>query len=115
VFEIGVLRRMFGAKRDEVTREWRKVHNEEIQDLYSSPNIVQVKKIEKNKVGGACSSDGEGRDVYRGLMGKPEGKRPLVRSRCRWEYNIKMGLQEVGCGGMAGLSWLRIEAGGGHI
>jgi hypothetical protein len=57
-------------------------------------------QIEKNEIGGSCSSDGEGRGVYRVLVGKPEGKRPLERPRCRWEDNIKMDLQEVGCGGM---------------
>jgi hypothetical protein len=72
-------------------------------------------KIEKNEMGGACSADGEGRGVCRVLVGKPEGKGPLRRPRRRWEDNINMDLQEVGCGGMAGFSWLRIETGGGHL
>jgi hypothetical protein len=72
-------------------------------------------KIEQNEMGGACSSDGEGIGVYRGLVGKSEGKRPLRRHRCRWEDNIKMNLQEVGCGIWTGLSWFRIETVGGHL
>jgi hypothetical protein len=72
-------------------------------------------KIEKNETGRACSADGEGKGVYRVLVGKPEGKRTLERPRRIWEDNIKMDLQEVGCGGMIGLGWLRIETGGGHF
>jgi hypothetical protein len=72
-----------------VTGEWRKLHNEELNDLYFSR---ASDKIEKNEIGGACSSDGEGRGVYRVLVGKPEGKRPLGRPRCRWEDNSKMDL-----------------------
>jgi hypothetical protein len=66
-------------------------------------------------MGEACSADGEGRGVYRVLAGKPERKRPLGIPRGRWQDNIKMDLQEVGCGVWAGLSWLRIETGGGHL
>jgi hypothetical protein len=66
-------------------------------------------------MGGACSSDGEVRGVYRVLVGKPEGKRPQVRPRRRWEDNIKIDLQEVGCGVWTGLSWLRMETGGEHL
>jgi hypothetical protein len=100
--------RISGSKRDEVTGEWRKLHNEELNDLNSSPNIVQVIKIE-NEMGGACSMDGEERGVYRVLVGKPEGKRPLVRPRHRWKDNIRMDIQEVGSGGM---DW--IWAGSGY-
>jgi len=100
VFENRVLRRIFGPRRDEVPREWRTLHNEELNDLYCSPNIVRAKKIEKNEMGGACSAYGERRGVYSVLVGKPEGKRPLWRPRRRWEDNIKMDLQEVGYGGM---------------
>jgi hypothetical protein len=71
-------------------------------------------KIE-NERGGARSADGEGRGVYRVLMGKPERKRPLGRPRCRWDDNIKMYVQEVGCGVCTALSWLRIETDGGHL
>jgi hypothetical protein len=72
-------------------------------------------KIEKNQIGGACSSDGEGRGVYSVLMGNPDGKRPLGRPWRRWEDNIKMDLQKVGCGVWTELSWLRIETGSRHL
>jgi hypothetical protein len=98
VFESRVLRRVFGPKRDEVTGEWRKLHNEELNDLYSLPNIVRVAKIETNEIGRACGMYGEDRGVYRVLVGKPEGKRPLGSPRRRWDDNIKMDLQEVGGG-----------------
>ena len=99
MFENRVLRRIFGPKRDEVKREWRKLHNEELNDLYSSPNIVRVIK---SRMGWAehVARMGERRGVYRVLVGKPEGKRPLGRPRRRWEDNIKMILPEVGCGGI---------------
>jgi hypothetical protein len=115
VLENRVLRRIFGPKRDEVTGEWRKRHNEELHDLYFSPTLVRVIKIEKNEMGGVCSSVGEGRGVYRVLLGKPEGKRLLGSPRRRWEDNIRIDLQELGCGVWTGLSWLRIETGGGHL
>jgi len=101
VFGKRVLRRIFGSKRDEVTGEWRKLHNEELNDLYSSPNIVRVIKSRRMRWAGNVARMGERereRGVYRVLVGKPEGKRPLWRPRCRWEDNIKMDLQEVGCG-----------------
>jgi hypothetical protein len=90
VFENGMLRGIFGAKWDEVTWEWRTLHNEELNDLYSSPNIVQVIKSRRMKWVGHVACMGEGRGAYRVLMGKPEGKRPLERPMCRWENNIKM-------------------------
>jgi hypothetical protein len=99
VFENRVLRRIFEPKRDEVKKEWRKLHNKELNELYSAPNNFRVIKIQKNAMGGACSAYGERRGVYRVLVGKSEGKRPLGRLRRRWENNIKMDLQEVGCGG----------------
>ena len=99
VFENRVLRRVFGSKRDEVTGEWRKLHNEELRDLYSLPNIVQVVKSRRMKWAGHVASMGEGRGVHRVLVGKPDGKRPLGRPRRRWEDNIKMDLREVGGGG----------------
>jgi len=93
-----VLRRIFGPKRDEVTGEWRKLHNEELNDLYSSPNIRMIKsrrmrwakQVARLREGGA----------YRVSVGNPEGKRPLGRPRRRWEDNINVDLQEVGCYGM---------------
>jgi hypothetical protein len=79
-----VLRRIFGPKRDEVTREWRKLHNEEVCDLYCSLNIVQVIKSRRMRWAGHVAQLGEGRGVYRVLVGKPERKRPLGRPRHRW-------------------------------
>ena len=100
VFENRVLRRGYGPKRDKVTGDWRKLHNEELSDLYSLANIVQVVKPRRMRWAGHVARMGEGRGVYRVLVGKPEGKSPLGRPRRRWEDNIKMDLQEVGgsCG-----------------
>ena len=94
-----VLKRIFGPKRDEVTGEWRKIHNE-LNDLYCSPSILRVIKSRRMRWAGHVARMGEGRGVYRVLVGKPEEKRPLGRPRRRWEDNTKMDLQEVGCGGM---------------
>jgi len=99
VFGNRLLRRVFGSKRDEVTGEWRKLHNEELRDLYSLPNIVRVIKSGRMRWAGHMARMGEGRDVHGVLVGKPEGKRPLGRPRRRWEDNIKMDLREVGAGG----------------
>ena len=98
VFENRVLRSVFGPKRDEVTGEWIKLHNEELSDLYSLPNIVRVVKSRRMRRAGHVARMGEGRGVHRVLVGKPEGKRPLGRPRRRWEDNIEMDLQEVGRG-----------------
>jgi hypothetical protein len=98
VFESRVLRRVFGPKRGLVTGEWRKLHNEELNDLYSLPNIVLVVKSRRMRWAGHVVRMGEDRGVHRVLVRKPEGKRPLGRPRCRWEDNIKMDLQEVGGG-----------------
>ena len=95
VFENRVLRRVFGPKGDEVTGEWRKLHNEVLSDLYSLPNIVRVVKSRRMRWAGHMARMGEGRGVYRVLVGRPEGKRPLGRPRRRWEDNIKMDVQEV--------------------
>jgi len=99
VFENRVLRRVSGPKMDEVTGEWRKLHNEELRYLYSLPNIVRVVKSRRMRRAGHVARMGEGRDVHRVLVGKPEGKRILGRPRRRWEDNIKMDLREVGRGG----------------
>ena len=105
VFENRVLRRVFGHRRDEVTGEWREIHNEELNDLYSLPNIVRVVKSRRMRWAGHVARMGEGRGVYKVLLGKPEGKRPLGRPRRRWEDNINMDLQELGCGGM---DWIEL-------
>jgi hypothetical protein len=98
VFENRVLRRVFGPKRDEVTGEWRKLHNEELNDLYSLPNTVRVVKSRRMRWAGHVARMGEDRGVLRVLVGKPEENRPLGRPRRRWENNIKMDFQEVGGG-----------------
>ena len=82
-------------KRDGVTGEWRKLHNEELNDLYCSPNIVRVIKSGRMRWAGHVARMGERTSLYRVLVGKPEGKRPLGRPRHRWGGNIKMDLQEV--------------------
>jgi hypothetical protein len=105
MFENRVLRRIFGPKREEVTGEWRKLHNGELNHLYSLPNIVRMIKSRIMRWAGHVARMGEGRDVYRLLVGKSEEKSPLGRPRCRWENNIKMNLQEVGCGGM---NWIEL-------
>jgi len=105
VFENRVLRRIFGPRRDEVTGEWRTLHNEELNDLYSSPNIVRVMKSRRMRWVGHVARMGEERVVYRVLVGNPERKRPLGRPRRRWVYNIRMDLQEVGCGYMDWIGW----------
>jgi len=114
VFENRVLRRVFGPKRDEVTGEWRKSHNEELRDLYSLPNNVRVVKSRRMGWTGHVARMGEGRGVHRVLVGKPEGKRPFGKPRRRWEDNIKMDLEEME-GVETGWSWLRIGTGGGHL
>ena len=104
VFENRVLRKIFGSKRDKVTREWRKIHNEEPDDLYSLLNVARVKKS-RMRWAGHVARMGENRGVYRVLVRKPEGNRPLGRPRRRWEDNNKMDLQEVGCGSM---DWIEL-------
>ena len=100
VFENMVFRKIFGPKMDDLTGEWRKPHNEKLNDLYSSPNIIRVIKSRRMRWAGHVTFMGEKKGVYSVLVGKPEGKRPLGRSRHRCEDNIKMDLQEVGCSGM---------------
>ena len=89
---------IFGPRRDEVTGEWRRLHNEELNDLYSSPNIVRVIKSRRMRWAGHVARMDEERGAYWVLVGKPEGKRPLGRPRRRWVDKIRMDLQEVGCG-----------------
>jgi len=100
LFENMVLRRIFGPRSDEVNGECRRLHNEELNDLYSSPNSVRVIKSRRMRWAEHAARMGEERGVYRVLVGKPEGKRPLGRPRRRWVDNVRMDLQEVGCGYM---------------
>jgi hypothetical protein len=97
VFENRVLRRIFGLKGDEVTGEWRKLHNEDLRDLYSSQSIIRVIKARRMTWAGHVAQLGEKRNMYRLLVGKPEGKRLLGRPRHRWVNNIRM-VGEVGWG-----------------
>jgi hypothetical protein len=101
-----MLRRIFDLKTDEVTEEWKKLHNEDLNDACSSPNTVWVIKLRRMRwVGYVARMQ---RDMYRVLVGKPEGKRLMGRPRCRWEDNVKMELQEVERGGM---DWIQLAQG----
>jgi len=108
-------RRIFGLKRDDVTREWRTFHNEELNDLYYPPNIFRVIKSRRMKWAVHVGRVGDRKGTYRVLVGKCEGKRAFGRPRHRWKDNNKMGLQEVGCGNWTGSSWLRIRTSGGNF
>jgi hypothetical protein len=99
-----VLRKIFEPKREE-DGSWRKLHNDELHSLYSSPNIVRVIKSRKMRWTGHVARMGEGRGVYRVLVGRPEGKRPLGRPRRRWEDNIKLDLREIG---IYGSNWIQL-------
>jgi hypothetical protein len=103
VFENRVLR-IFGPKREE-DGSWRKFHNDELHSLYSLPNIVRVIKSRRMRLVGHVARMGEGRGVYRLLVERIEGKRPLGRPRCRWEVNSKMDLREIG---IDGANWIRL-------
>jgi hypothetical protein len=105
VFENRVLRRIFGSKRDEVTGGWRKLHNEELHGLYSSPSIVRVIKARRMRWAGQMACMGEVRGAYNILVGRPDGRRPLGRPRRRWEDNIKMDLREIGFGDVDWIQW----------
>jgi hypothetical protein len=108
-----VLRRIFGPRRDEVTGEWRKLYNEELHNLYSFPDIIRQVKSRRMRWAGHVARMGEERKVYKVLVGKPEGKRPLERPRRRWEDGIRMDLMVTGWGGRwIGSDWLRIGTGG---
>jgi hypothetical protein len=104
VFENMTLRRIFRPKRDEATRKWRKLHNEEHNDLYCSPNNVRVIKSRKMRCVGHAARMRE-RNVHRVFVGKLEGKKPPGTTRRRWEDNINMDFQEVRCGGM---DWIEL-------
>jgi hypothetical protein len=115
VFENRVLGRIFGPKRDEVTGEWRKLYSGELHNLYSSPNIMRQIKSRRMWSAGHVSHMGEGRNMYRVLVGKREGKWPLERPRHRWEDGIIMDLREVGRGVLNGFTWFRIGTFGGLL
>jgi hypothetical protein len=104
VFENRVLRKIFGPKREE-DGSWRKLHNDGLHDLYSSPSIVRVIKSKRMSGAGHVARMEEGRGAYRVVVGRPEGKRPLGRPRRRWEDNIKMDLGEIG---IDGANWIRL-------
>jgi len=105
VSENRVLKRIFGPRRYEVTGQWRKLNNEGLNDLYCPPNIVWVMKSRRMRWVGHVVCMGERRGMYRVLVGKPEGKIPLGRPRCRWNDNIKMHLQEAG---FVGMDWIEL-------
>jgi hypothetical protein len=100
VFDKRVMRRIFEPKKDEVTGQWRKLHNAEFHILYSSPDIITQIKSRRMRWAAHVARMGEGRKLYRVLVGKPEGKRPLKRPRRRWENRIRMDLTEIGLGGV---------------
>ena len=104
VFGKRTLRRIFGPKRDEVRGDWRKLRTEELNDMYSSPNIVRDIKSRIMRWAGYVPRMGDSRSVYRVLVGKHEEKRPLGKPRHRWD-RIKIDIQEVGCGGM---DWIHL-------
>jgi hypothetical protein len=105
VFENRVLRRIFGPKRDEVTEDWRELYNEELHNLYSSPDIIRQIKSRQMRWAGHVKRMREDRKVYEVLVGKPEGKRPLERPRHRWEDGIRMHLKESVFGGV---DWIQL-------
>jgi hypothetical protein len=96
---------MFGSERDEATGGWRKLHDEELHGLYSSPSIVRVIKARRMRWAGHVARMGEARGAYNILVGRPEGRRPLGRPRHRWEDNILMDLREIGFGDMDWIHW----------
>jgi hypothetical protein len=103
VFENRVLMRIFGQPRDEVTGGWRKLYNEELHNLYSSPSIIRIINSGRMRWAGHVARMGEKRNLYRLLVGKPEGKRPLGKPRRRWIDNIKMDLLEIG---LSAVDWI---------
>jgi hypothetical protein len=117
VLENIVLRRIFGPKRDEFIRGWRKMHNEELHNLYSSTSIIRIITSRRVRWAGHVARMGEKRNAYRIFVGKPEGKRPLGRTRRSLEDDIKMDLREIGWDGIlsTALMWLRIGTSGGPL
>jgi hypothetical protein len=115
VFENRVLRRIFGPKRDEVMGEWRKLHNKELHNLYSTPDIITQVKSKRMRWAGHVARMGEERNCKRFWWGSPKKKRPLGRTRRRWEDGIIMDLREIGLGVWNGFDWLRTGTGGGLL
>jgi hypothetical protein len=115
VSENRILRRIFGPKRDEVRGEWRKFHGEELHILYSSPDSIRQIKSRRMRWVGQVACMGEEREMYRVLVGKPEGKKPLGRPRRRWEDEIRMDLRDIGWGSVEWIRWLRIGTGDGLL
>jgi hypothetical protein len=109
VFENRIVRRIFGPEGDKVTGEWRKLYNEEFHILYSSPNIIRQIESRRMRWAGHVARMGEEKNVYRILIGKPEGKRPLGRIRRRWEDGITMDLREIGWGSV---DWIQLSQDG---
>jgi hypothetical protein len=112
VFENRVLRRIFGPKRGEVMGEWKKLHSEELHNLYSTPDIIRQVKSRRMRWAGHVARKGEERKVNKVLVGKPEGKRPLGRPSRKWENGIRMDLREIGWKVWIGFDWLRIRTSG---
>jgi len=115
VFENRVLRRVFGPKRDEVTGEWRKLHNEGLNDVYSTPNIFRVIKSRRMRWAGHVARVGERTGVCRVLVWNLKGKRPLGRPRRRWEKILRWIFRKWDVGVWTGWSWPRIGTGGGNL
>jgi hypothetical protein len=115
VFENRALRIVIGSKKDEVTGEWRKLHNEELHDLYSSPNIVWVIKSRRTRWAGHVAQVGEGKGVYRVLVGKLEGKIPLGDPGVDGSIVLRWMFRKWDVEVWTGLSWLRIQIDGGHL
>jgi hypothetical protein len=115
VFENRVLRRVFGPKRDEVTGEWRTLHNDELNDLYSLPNFVRVVKLRRWRWAGHVARMGLDRGVHRVLVGKPVGNRPLGRPKRRWDDILSWIFRKLEWIVGTGWSWLRIGTAGGHL
>jgi hypothetical protein len=115
VFENRVLWRILGPRGDEVTGGWRKLHNEELHGLCSSPSIIRVIKAKRMRWVGHVARMGEVRGVYNILVGRPEGRSPLGRPRRRWEDNIKMDLREIGFGDVDLIHWAQDRDSGGLL
>jgi hypothetical protein len=110
-----VLRRICGPKREEVENGWRRLHNEELYNLYASPNIIWIIKSRRIILAGHVARMGEMIYAWNIFVGKPEVKRPLVRPKRRWEHDIRMDLREIGWKVWTGCIWLRIGTSGGLL